>query len=136
MADVEPEDVERVEADPEIIEDNDDSALGSEIDSTRSTSITSSITGYKYENGRRYHAYREGAYYLPNDEVEQARLDLLHHVFRLALDGKLFAAPIQGEVQRCLDCGTGTGIWVRITVSSSANSELRKEQVLIYVPGH
>lgn len=89
-----------------------------------SASITSSITGYQYENGqvqhvvpaipvpypvsfrialvlfdvggesklisahtrrRRYHAYSEGAYYLPNDEAEQARLDLVHHVFRLAL---------------------------------------------------
>lgn len=30
-----------------------DSGIGSDIESTRSASITSSITGYKYENGRR-----------------------------------------------------------------------------------
>lgn len=48
-----------------------DSTYGSDNESTRSASITSSIVGYKYENGRRYHAYRKGAYYLPNGEAEQ-----------------------------------------------------------------
>lgn len=38
----------------EIDQDIDsDSALGSDIESTGSGSITSSIVGYKYENGRR-----------------------------------------------------------------------------------
>lgn len=95
-----------------IIEaDDSDSALGSDADSTRSAtsaSLASSITAYKYENGRRYHAYREGAYYLPNDETEQARLDLLHHIYTLSLDGDLYAAPLK-DVKRCLDFGTGTG---------------------------
>lgn len=90
-----------------------DSTYGSDIESIGSASITSSITGYKYENGRRYHAYREGAYYLPNDEAEQARLDLVHHIYRLALDGDLYSAPLPKDVKRCLDFGTGTGIWVR-----------------------
>jgi SAM-dependent methyltransferase len=73
--------------------------------------VTSSILNYKYENGRRYHAYREGAYLLPNDEREQERLDLHHHVFRLTLGGRLFRAPIKSNPQRVLDFGTGTGIW-------------------------
>ena len=66
---------------------------------------------YKYENGRRYHAYRAGAYVLPNDELEQDRLDLRHHIFRLTLDGHLFRAPLSTVPQRVLDIGTGTGIW-------------------------
>ncbi len=74
-------------------------------------SITSSVTDYKYENGRRYHAYREGKYLLPNDEAEQDRLDLHHHIFRLMLGGHLYRAPISAGVQRVLDYGTGTGIW-------------------------
>jgi len=92
-------------------EDNDDvdSAIGSETRS-RSVSIASSVLNYRYENGRRYHAYREGAYPLPNDEKEQNRLDLAHHVFRLVLGGQLYRAPIQNP-QRILDIGTGTGIW-------------------------
>lgn len=34
-------------------EDVDDSALGSDVESAGSASLTSSIVGYKYENGRR-----------------------------------------------------------------------------------
>ncbi|KAL2009086.1 hypothetical protein VTN00DRAFT_7280 [Thermoascus crustaceus] len=75
------------------------------------TSISESIKNYKYENGRRYHAYREGSYILPNDEEEQDRLDLCHHLYRLLLGGKLFLAPIPENSQRVLDLGTGTGIW-------------------------
>ena len=70
---------------------DDDSAVGSDSESTRSASFASSITAYKYENGRRYHAYREGAYYLPND------------------DGELYLAPLK-NTKRALDFGTGTGI--------------------------
>ncbi|OAP59306.1 hypothetical protein AYL99_06604 [Fonsecaea erecta] len=87
-----------------------DSTLGDDL-SVTSTSLASSIYNYPYEHGRRYHAYRQGAYSLPNDEAEQARLDLLHHVFRLTLDGRLFRAPILASPQRVLDFGTGTGIW-------------------------
>lgn len=32
-------------------------------------------------------------------------------MFKLALDGKLFLAPVEGESLRVLDIGTGTGIW-------------------------
>jgi trans-aconitate methyltransferase len=67
---------------------------------------------YKYENGRRYHAYHEGKYVLPNDEQEQDRLDMLHHIFRLILDGGHYRAPLkEHKPQRVLDMGTGTGIW-------------------------
>ncbi|OJD26105.1 hypothetical protein ACJ73_02518 [Blastomyces percursus] len=52
-------------------------------DSAVSASITSSIVNYEYANGRRYAGYRRGEYLLPNDETEQDRLDLLHHVFLL-----------------------------------------------------
>ena len=90
--------------------DDADSTLGSENASLRSTSVTSSVYDYKYENGRRYHAYREGRYLLPNDETEQDRLDLSHHMFRLILGGALFRAPIRNH-HHVLDIGTGTGIW-------------------------
>ena len=79
--------------------------------STNSTSITSSIRNYTYENGRRYHAFREGEYLVPNDDKEQDRQDYTHHVFRLLLGGSLFRAPITKHPQRVLDIGTGTGIW-------------------------
>ena len=73
---------------------------------------------YTYENGRRYHAFRAGTYPLPNDEDEQDRLDLAHHIFKLILGGNLYRAPIKGtpqhprpSPQRILDVATGTGIW-------------------------
>ncbi|KAH8684983.1 S-adenosyl-L-methionine-dependent methyltransferase [Ilyonectria robusta] len=91
---------------------DDDSALGSSYGSASyQTTLASSVMNYKYENGRRYHAFREGSYLLPNDEEEQDRMDLVHHLYCLALGGKLFFAPIQDKPQRVLDLGTGTGIW-------------------------
>ena len=78
--------------------------------SLQSTSIASSVFNYTYENGRRYHAYREGSYPLPNDETEPDRMDLLHHIWRTMLGGELLLKkPV--VPQRMLDVGTGTGIW-------------------------
>ena len=82
------------------------------------------------EHGRRFHAFRSGgtktatslheatqltardtAYMMPNDENEMDRLDLNHHMIVLAMDKKLFIAPIdEKKTQRVLDLGTGTGI--------------------------
>lgn len=59
---------------------------------------------------------------LPNDEAEQERLDLQHHIWRLLLQGMLYSAPLKiprpgektelgGADFRILDLGCGTGIW-------------------------
>jgi SAM-dependent methyltransferase len=98
----------QVEVDTADQSDDGDSAFGGS--SNASTSIASSVLNYEYENGRRYHGYRSGSYVLPNDDEEQDRLDLIHHIFLLILDGKLYNAPIVNP-QRVLDVGTGTGIW-------------------------
>lgn len=47
------------------------------------------MLNYKYENGRRYHAFREGVYFAPNDDKEQDRMDLFHHISTLILGGAL-----------------------------------------------
>lgn len=47
---------------------------------------------------------------LPNDDTEQDRLDLLHHIFTMALGGNLCKTKLTNP-QRILDVGTGTGIW-------------------------
>jgi cyclopropane fatty-acyl-phospholipid synthase-like methyltransferase len=56
---------------------------------------------------------KEGKYSFPNDEPENDRLDLQHHLFMLTLGGKLYNSPIPKEknLHRVLDVGTGTGIW-------------------------
>ncbi|KAG9247341.1 S-adenosyl-L-methionine-dependent methyltransferase [Calycina marina] len=62
------------------------------------------------EGGRTFHGYKEGQYLLPNDAVEQNRLDLQHQVFLLLLDDKLSWAPVV-EPKYVLDIATGTGMW-------------------------
>jgi hypothetical protein len=51
------------------------------------------------------------AYHFPNDDPEQDRLDMFHHIILLGCDGKLHLAPIRGDGMRILDIGCGTGIW-------------------------
>ncbi|RYC80941.1 hypothetical protein BFJ63_vAg16161 [Fusarium oxysporum f. sp. narcissi] len=98
-------------------DDNDvadqDSSFGSETASS-TTSLRSSILDYRHENGRTYHRYKDGKYNLPNDERENERLDLQHHLFLRTFDNKLGLAPPNlpgSKVERVLDVGTGTGIW-------------------------
>ncbi|TGZ79511.1 S-adenosyl-L-methionine-dependent methyltransferase [Ascodesmis nigricans] len=81
---------------------------GSEL-STQS--LSSSIREHVYENGRRYHRKSAGQYFLPSDETEQDRLDLLHHLYTLVRGGALYMAPLREDPARVLDAGTGTGVW-------------------------
>lgn len=81
-------------------------------DNASSASVRSAIYEYKYENGRRFHTFKgSGSWLVPNDLAEQDRLDLLHHIFRLLLDGALYCAPVRADIAHILDIGTGTGIW-------------------------
>ncbi|KAF5694733.1 methyltransferase [Fusarium denticulatum] len=87
-----------------------DSAIGDD-NASDTTSLRSSILRYREENGRTYHAYKDGAYALPNDEIENERLDLQHHLFLLTFDERLHAAPLPKTLNRAFDAGCGTGIW-------------------------
>lgn len=98
-----------IPVDQDLPED-DDEAYSSELESY-ATSLSSGVLEYNWEHGRRFHGYKEGSYKFPNDEREQDRLDIFHHVFNLALGGRLFLAPISEGPLRVLDIGTGTGIW-------------------------
>ncbi|KAF4456666.1 hypothetical protein F53441_1222 [Fusarium austroafricanum] len=90
--------------------DDADSAFGDDYGSD-TTSLRSSILRYREENGRTYHAYKDGAYVLPNDEIENERLDLQHHLFLLTFDERLHTAPLPKPLNRVFDAGCGTGIW-------------------------
>jgi len=66
------------------------------------------------ENGRTYHRFKEGKYYLPNDDAELERLDLQHHLYKLTFHGKLSLAPLEqlkNGLHNVMDIATGTGIW-------------------------
>jgi hypothetical protein len=43
---------------------------------SETTSLNSSIFHYRHENGRRYHAYKDGEYWGPNDEKQNEQLDI------------------------------------------------------------
>ena len=47
----------------DVFDDN-DSALGGSLIGYDTQTIASYITDYRYENGRRYHAYRDGEYWV------------------------------------------------------------------------
>ncbi|KAL9113699.1 MAG: hypothetical protein Q9227_002144 [Pyrenula ochraceoflavens] len=76
------------------------------------TSLSSTITDFEFSHGRRYHAFGENVYWLPNDATEISRLDIQHHVWRLSLNGALHIAPLAPPIDgHVLDIGTGTGRW-------------------------
>lgn len=98
-----------------ILIDSDDLATddgyGSDTATNASTSLAESVRDYVYENGRRYHKFREGHYNFPNDDVEQQREDMKHSMVKMLCGGQLYFAPIGNRPQHILDIGTGTGIW-------------------------
>jgi len=112
MADAHPatQAVEEQAGDGVEVDIENDSTYGDDFIS-ETTSLSSSIFQHRFENGRRYHAYKAGKYILPNDEQELDRLDVHHHIALLHLDGELYLAPIGERPSRILDLGTGTGIW-------------------------
>ncbi|KUL90556.1 hypothetical protein ZTR_00397 [Talaromyces verruculosus] len=95
---------------PQDDDDDNDSALG-EDKASSTTSVGESIFNYQYENGRRYHGFRAGAYPLPNDELEQDRMDMQHHIYLLLFGGELYRAPLPPKINKALDIGCGTGLW-------------------------
>ncbi|SPO07211.1 uncharacterized protein DNG_09905 [Cephalotrichum gorgonifer] len=89
-----------------------DESLGLDDNASSSASLTSSILKYRHENGRRYHAFKDGAYAFPNDDVEAERMDFQHMMFHKMYEGAPFLSPINlSTLTHVLDAGTGTGIW-------------------------
>ncbi|KAF7559365.1 hypothetical protein G7046_g4801 [Stylonectria norvegica] len=107
------EDTIVADSDEASFTDHGGSDAGYESDSVTSgsTSVESSVRDYMFENGRRYHRFREGTYNFPNDDVEQEREDMKHAMVKLLCSQNLHFAPLGNYPQEMLDIGTGTGIW-------------------------
>ncbi|KAF9641557.1 Zinc finger MYND-type protein [Lasiodiplodia theobromae] len=90
-----------------------DSALGVADDADSAfTSSASRATEWRFENGRRYHAYDDGTYNLPNDALEQSRLDLQHVMWLMTSHNTLHLSPLRpSSLHSVLDVGCGTGAW-------------------------
>lgn len=104
---------------------NDASSSYSSGESSATTSVSSSVFSFTYANGRRYHSdrFKKAEYFMPNDETEQDRLDLYHHIFLSLLGGKLHTAPLDNP-QRVLDVGTGTGLWAIDFADENGSAEI------------
>lgn len=86
-----------------------DSAYEDDV-SALTQSVRSSVYDYKYENGRRYHAFKEGQYWAPNDDSEQDRMYIQSRAIFLASGQKLLHCPIKDPL-KIADMGCGTGQW-------------------------
>ncbi|CCC12764.1 hypothetical protein SMAC4_09545 [Sordaria macrospora] len=94
------------------VDDDNDSTLGSDVESS-TASISSSILQYRTLHGRTFHSdsVTDGEYWGPNDAKANELLDIFHHTMTMALDGKLYTAPLKEDIKTALDVGTGSGVW-------------------------
>jgi hypothetical protein len=97
-------------ADAQSITSASESGYETDTLGSASTSLASGVRDYAFENGRRYHKFREGTYNFPNDDSEQEREDMKHSMM-VNLCQTLHFAPLGDNPQQILDMGTGTGIW-------------------------
>ncbi|KFX90733.1 hypothetical protein V490_06314 [Pseudogymnoascus sp. VKM F-3557] len=100
------------EEEESLIEAEDASDSGYDTDnlSVSVISASSSVFQFVHEHGHRYH--RKGEALLPNDDTEQDRLDLQHHIFRMLFDGGLTHTTLPTDkALKIVDVGCGTGIW-------------------------
>ncbi|ODM22244.1 hypothetical protein SI65_03090 [Aspergillus cristatus] len=99
-------DINDYQEEEEEEEDDDDTSDSGSIKSTKS--FEAQNIHVTIENGRRY---CDDFYFMPNDETESTRLNIIHQIYLILLDGKLTTAPLAKDEPRILDIGTGTGDW-------------------------
>ncbi|KAJ3544750.1 hypothetical protein NM208_g2889 [Fusarium decemcellulare] len=90
-------------------QDDVDSSLGSDTESS-TASVSTSILEYRRSQGRTYHSDKFTTnYFIPNDDQQLESIDLTHHYLTILLDDQLFLAPLQEkQIRKVLDVGTGT----------------------------
>lgn len=87
------------------------------------------------EHGRTYQAYRKDGYYLPNDPMEQDRLDFQHEVYKLLMEERLYLAPVR-DPRHVLDLGTGTGIWANEFAEAHPQARVLGTDLALIQPTH
>ncbi|CAI7610608.1 unnamed protein product [Penicillium manginii] len=88
-----------------------------------------------HENGRRY---CDTTYFMPNDETELTRLNILHQIYLILLDGHLTTAPFRTNAlsaPRILDIGTGPGDWAIEMSAEFPNAEIIASDIGVFDSG-
>lgn len=84
------------------------------------------------ENDRRY---CDDYYYMPNDETEATRLNIIHQLYLILLDGNLTIAPLNKDAPLILDVGTGPGDWAVEMSGLFPNSTIIATDISIFDTG-
>ncbi|KAK4182707.1 S-adenosyl-L-methionine-dependent methyltransferase [Podospora australis] len=119
-----PQQQPEIDVDPDFQDDDADSALGDD-NASSTASVSSSIFEYRKIHGRTFHNFGQAKeeYWAPNDETQNEQLDINHHLLTLALNDRLYLAPLENP-KKVLDIGTGTGIWAIDFADGFPNAEV------------
>ena len=109
---------------------HDSSVADSSRKSTRS--VTESVYEVIVENGREY---ANDSYFMPNDEAEQARLNIINQVHLRALKNALLQAPIDNDITRVLDVGCGPGDWAIAMAEQYPEAEIVAMDIGVWQQG-
>lgn len=93
-------------------------------------SLSDSILESYTENGRQY---ANDDYHLPNDDVEETRLGILHQAYLLLLGNQYTTARIPDLVERILDIGTGPGDWALAVAERYPEAEVIATDISTYL---
>lgn len=69
---------------------------------------------------------------MPNDEPEQTRLSILHQIYLIILEGKSTTTPINPNIKRILDVGTGPGDWAFAIGEHYPNAEVIGTDISVF----
>jgi SAM-dependent methyltransferase len=109
-----------------VHDDDTDSSLGDTDNASSTASLSASVLEYRTIHGRTYHSERgvDAQSWTPNDGKQNESMDINHHLLTIALDGRLFRAPLKDNIQKVIDIGTGTGIWAIDFADMFPNAEV------------
>lgn len=72
---------------------------------------------------------------MPNDEAELTRLNIVHQIYLILLDGNLTTAPLAAPEPRILDVGTGPGDWAIEMSSEHPNATIIASDLGVFDSG-
>ncbi|GBF63711.1 meiotic recombination protein [Trichophyton mentagrophytes] len=120
------------DADIDVSTDGQYSSLAPGEETTNAGS-TKSLSEHVYqvveENGRQY---CDNTYFMPNDEREQTRLNIVHQMYLIILEGRLTKCALPQSIKRILDVGSGPGDWALAMGDEFPNAEIIATDISVF----